>query len=46
MKKKQKLDHVVPEGHLWVSVTLCLPSIHPLLFLGGRGVAEQQKAES
>ena len=35
MRKKQKLDHVVPEGHLWVSVTRCLPSIHPLLFLGG-----------
>lgn len=41
MRKKQKLDRAVPEGHLWVSTMLCLPSIH-LLFLGGW--AEQQKA--
>ena len=37
MRKKRKLDHVVPEGHLWVSIMLCLPSIHPLFFCGGGG---------
>lgn len=49
MRKKRKLDHVVPEGHLWVSIMLCLPSIHPLFFCGGgrgQGWAEQQKADS
>lgn len=43
MRKKQKLDRAVPEGHLWVSTMLCLPSIHLLFFWGGAGLSNKRQ---
>ena len=43
MRRKQELDHAVPEGHLLILIMLWLPSIHPPSHLGAeRGKSEGQ----
>ena len=34
IKRRQELDHAVPEGHLWIFIMLWLSSIHPSSLLG------------
>lgn len=41
MKRRQELDHAVPEGHLWILNMLWLSSIHLSSLLGQRGESQR-----